>query len=170
MSNPDRRIVDGVNSAHQLALGISLGAIIGLIPKDSAFAWIAVLILVLSRGNLLCGILSAVAFSYVSPGFDGWFDHVGSQILSLSSLTEFWASCMEVPWLAWTRFNNSVVMGTVTLGAGLAVPLYLISRFFFRVWGLAIIDAFLALPVIRTFIGNAPLHESSSADPETVLS
>jgi len=170
MSDPDRRIVDGVNSAHQLALGTALGAIIGIIPKDSAFAWIAMLFLVLSRGNLLCGILSAIAFSFAGPHFDGWFDRTGEYVLAFSSLGEFWASCMEVPWLAWTRFNNSVVMGTVVSGIGMAIPMYLVSRFVFRVWGLSMIRAFLAFPLIRVFVGDASRQPPPAADPETVLS
>ena len=169
MSDPNRRIVDGVNTAHELALGAALGAIIGIIPKDSAFAWLLILVLLISRGNLLCGIISAVAFSFLSPLFDVWFDQTGYQVLTHASLSEVWASWIEIPWVAWTRFNNTVVMGSAVIGLGLSIPFYLVCRLFFKFWGLSIIHASLNLPFVRIFLGDSE-SDPPAADPEAALS
>ena len=162
------RIVDGVNTAHQLALGVAIGAVIGVVPKDSAFSWIMVLILLISRGNLLCGVLAAVGLSIISPHLDGYFDPVGMFVLNHDSLQAVFTEWIKVPWMAWTRFNNTVVIGSLVCGLVAAFPLYVTARFFFNAWGIALIESVTQLPVVRMFFGEE--EDGVPSDQEAVLS
>ena len=144
-----------VNSPHELALGVAAGVLIGLIPKDSAIPWVLGLVLILSRGNLLCGIVAAVSASLISPALDGITDRMGASLLSLEFMQSQYAAWIEVPWMAWTRFNNTVVAGSLFLGALAALPVYLLSQEFFRVWGIRWIERVMATRVVRFVFGGS---------------
>ncbi len=162
---PDRTQdrISAINSPHELALGIAFGVLIGLMPKDSAFPWIIALMFLLSRGNLLCGIVAAIAMSAVGPMIDVWSDKMGMAVLSIDSLQSAYASWMDLPWVAWTRFNNTVVAGSLAIGVIGWLPVYLFSQIFFRVWGIALIQRLMQSRLMRLMFG-----ESSQEDPNGV--
>ena len=167
MLDGTQKRVSSINSPHELALGVALGVVIGLMPKDSAFPWMIGLVLLLSRGNLLCGILATIVASICSPALDGVFDRLGLSLLSLEFMQSQYAAWMEVPWMAWTRFNNTVVAGSLFFGVLAALPVYLLSQVFFRVWGIAIIERIMSIKLIRFIFGN-PDSDSESQDPSPV--
>lgn len=155
-----------INSPHELALGVAAGAIIGLMPKDSAIPWVLGLLLLLSRGNLLCGIVALFSVSLISPALDSITDRMGASLLSLEFMQSQYAAWMELPWMAWTRFNNTVVAGSLFLGGLAALPVYLLSQVFFRVWGIDWIEQIMATRVVRfVFGGPESNHGSNESTP-----
>ena len=163
--NQDR--ISAINSPHELALGVAFGALIGIMPKDSAIPWIIALVFLLSRGNLLCGFVSAIALSAVGPMLDVWSDKMGMAVLSIESLQTTYALWMELPWVAWTRFNNTVVAGSFAIGAIAWLPIYLLSQVFFRVWGIAMIQRLMQTRIMRLLFGEG--SETSSEIGESSL-
>ncbi len=125
-----RTSIRGVDTTHQLALGAALGMLLGIMPKDTAFVIVFSLILLLSNGNLVTGAISAIAFSWI-----GWFIEpvthmVGLSILSTTGLQPFLANFQSMPLGAWFRAENTVVMGSLTIGLIAALPIYKISYLF----------------------------------------
>ena len=155
-----------INSPHELAFGIAAGVVIGLMPKDSAIPWLLGLLLLLSRGNLLCGIAAILSASLIGPMFDGVTDKLGESILSVGFMQSYYAAWMDVPWMAWTRFNNTVVAGSLMLGLLSALPVYLLSQLFFRVWGIDMIERVMDTKLIRAVFGESQTNpESNEASP-----
>lgn len=146
--------ISAINSPHELALGIAFGAVIGIMPKDSVIPWLITLVFLVSRGNLLCGIIAAVLMSMVSPSLDGFSDRMGLSLLSISSMQSTFASWMDMQWVAWTRFNNTVVAGSFAIGILSSLPVYLLSQIFFRVWGIKMIGRVMDTRVIRFMFGK----------------
>ena len=72
--------------------------------------------------------------SALAVGLDPLFDTLGCQILTIESLKGFYASLLEIPFVAFTKFNNSVVMGALAFGIVLYIPLYFLGRFFVFSW------------------------------------
>lgn len=163
MPDGNQNRISSINSPHELALGVAFGVIIGLIPKDSAIPWLIALVFLLSRGNLLCGIIAAVVASAISPLIDGFSDRMGASLLSIAFMQEYFAAWMELPWVPWTRFNNTVVAGSLSLGLIAALPVYLMSQVFFRAWGIAFIERIMSSRVIRLLFGEA--EPADSAEP-----
>ena len=123
-----RHTVRGFDTPHQLGLGLAFGIVVGLIPKDSLFPYVIGVIAILSTANLLCFAIGVVVAHVVSPALDQLTHVIGSWFLTLSPLEPIWATLNEFPLVAWTRFNNSVVMGTLILGILFAVPIYTMTR------------------------------------------
>lgn len=161
--------IAAINSAHELALGIACGVVVGIMPKDSAIPWLFALFFMLGRGNLLCGIIAAVFMSMVGPSLDGFSDRMGLSVLSINSLQSTFAYWMEVPWVAWTRFNNTVVAGSLAIGVLSFLPVYLLSQVFFRVWGIEMIERVMNFRAIRFLFGATKEAESDSTSSEPSL-
>lgn len=162
--------VSAINSSHELALGVAFGAMIGLMPKDSAIPWIIGLIFLLSRGNLLCGIVAALLASIASPLMDPFTHRMGLSVLSIEFLQSTYAYWMELPWVAWTRFNNTVVAGSLAVGVIAWLPIYLVGQVFFHVWGIPFIERVMQLPAIRFLFGSSTnTDEEAAGEPSLIV-
>ena len=132
-------------------------------PKDSVIPWLITLVFLVSRGNLLCGIVAGLLMSMLSPSLDGLSDRMGLSLLSINSMQATFASWIDVPWVAWTRFNNTVVAGSFAIGVIAGLPVYLLSQVFFRVWGIRMIQRVMDTRVIR-FLFGASAEDSPATD------
>lgn len=151
-----RTTVRGFDTPRQLAAGVTLGMMIGLIPKDSLFAYGFGLVLLMSTANLLTGAISAFCFAWVGAIFDPLSHRIGGYILTLDMFEPTLSQLNQIPLMPWTRFENTVVTGSMLLGLILAIPVYRISYKAFEKYGKTVSDAItgsrlgrwmLALPV-----------------------
>ena len=125
--NSFRSTLRGFDSPRQLALGITFGMLIGLVPKDSLVPYALGIIAMLSTSNLLCLALSAVAFSWISPILDPVSHQLGAWILTFGPFESSWSALYQLPIVPWTRFDNTVVTGSILLGLLLTIPTYTVS-------------------------------------------
>jgi uncharacterized protein (TIGR03546 family) len=116
-------------SSLVLAASLTYGMILGFVPKDNLLAAILGAFLLAGRFNLTVGTASAALFSGLAAMFDSVADALGRSVLTHADLSPFWAWLYQLPLAPWTRFNNTVVMGSLLLALGLATPLYLTVRF-----------------------------------------
>ena len=128
------------DSPRQLALGFVLGMVIGLLPKGNLTAFALVIALFSTRVNLGAGLAAAAAFSWVGLALDPFAHKLGWILLSNRPLQDVYAWLYNLPLVAWSGFNNTVVVGQFLIGAYLAYPAYWISvRVFTRIhpWTMA---------------------------------
>jgi len=121
--------IDGVDSPHHLALGMSIGMTIGLVPKESLIPYLLIVFLMLVHANLLTAFLSAVAFSWIANALIPLSHQLGESVLTYAPLKNFWSWLVALPIVPWAQFDNTVVTGSFLLGILASVPLYFISRF-----------------------------------------
>lgn len=133
-----RGSVRGVDTSKQLALGVMLGMVVGLLPKDSLLPYFFVVVTVLSNANLLTALISGVVFSWISPHLDSVTHPIGLWVLTFDPLESFWIQLVELPWVAWLRIENTVVTGSLTLALLLCLPMHAISHQLFDRFGSAI--------------------------------
>ena len=122
-----RSTVRGVDTTRQLAIGVTLGALLGLMPKDTAFVLLFALLLLLSNGNLLAGTVSAILFSWIGWLIQPVTHMVGSTVLSLEGLQPWLVEIQGWPMGPWFRLENSVVMGSLVVGLVGMLPCYRLS-------------------------------------------
>jgi uncharacterized protein (TIGR03546 family) len=111
-------------SPRALAGGFALGAIIGLTPKGSLHNVVVLLLIFLLPVNKSASLVSALVFALVSYLFDPFFNRVGEFLLTLPALEGLWTSLYNLPVLPWTRFNNTLVLGSLFAALLLFVPLF----------------------------------------------
>jgi len=128
--NPVRLLKDLFASLHggsdprHLAAGFALGAALGLIPKGNLFAASFFLLFFALRLNKGMALASATLFTPLGWAADGPAHRIGLALLEAPALRGLWTALYDMPIVPLTRFNNTVVLGNLVIGAALFAPLY----------------------------------------------
>ena len=128
---PGRHTIIG-NLRAQFGLGISLGLLIGIIPKDSLLPWAIGLFTLLLPVNLGATLVAIAIGSVLSVTMDALAHGVGQIVLGNATALSYLVKGFELPLFAWTRLNNTVVMGLTTIGILSTIPAYLIAHAIYR--------------------------------------
>jgi uncharacterized protein (TIGR03546 family) len=127
------RALHSEGTPEQVAAGIALGSALGLTPLLSLHNLLvvgAVALLRVSVPGAMLGWLVAIPFGFL---LDPVFDTVGrALLLQVPFLQAVWGEAYNTPVLSLSRFNNSVVLGSLVSWMVLAFPIYLGAR-----WGVA---------------------------------
>jgi uncharacterized protein (TIGR03546 family) len=113
----------------QIAAGIALGAALGLTPIANAHNIVVVLLLAVLNVSFASGLLAWGVFVPVGFMLDPIFHRVGRMLLvDTPALRPMWTAVDNVPGLALTNFNNTVVLGSVVVWLVLFIPLYFAAK------------------------------------------
>ncbi len=119
------RILREGQTPSQIAGGFALGSVLGFSPMltlQGIFMWLIILILDV---NLSAVILSITVFSLIAYIFDPLFHTFGYFLLvEVDALRPFWTWLYNAPLAPLTRFNNTVVMGSLVCGLFFLIPIY----------------------------------------------
>lgn len=116
------------STPRQMSLGLAFGVLVGLVPKGNLLAIVLGTLLAATRVNLAIATLAIVICALISGAFDSFFDQVGCYVLSQPSLQGLWTELANTPFMPWTDFNNSIVMGSFVCGLVLIWPVHRLSR------------------------------------------
>ena len=113
----------------QIGLGVALGAALGLTPIASLHNLLVLLLLAVLNVSFGAGMLAWALCVPVGFMLDPLFDRLGHWLLvDAPALRPLWTTWDNVPGLALTNFNNTVVLGSVVVWLALCLPLFLASR------------------------------------------
>jgi uncharacterized protein (TIGR03546 family) len=125
------QILRSGQTPRQIAGGFALGSMVGLMPLltlQGLFIWLVILVLDV---NLTAALLSATLFTLVAYLFDPLFHALGYFFLTdISALQGLWSSLYNAPVAPLTRFNNTVVLGSLLGSLVLFLPVYFGMRRF----------------------------------------
>jgi uncharacterized protein (TIGR03546 family) len=106
----------------QIAGGLLLGFAFGLIPGWPPQVWLVLALVLIVRVNLSMAIVGALVAAALGWLLDPLLDGLGALVLSLGPLRGLFTTLFNAPPWALTRFNNTVMMGSmiaaVAIGAG----------------------------------------------------
>lgn len=117
-------------SPRAIAGGLALGAIIGLTPKGSFHNAIVVLLIFLLPVNKSASLVSAGLFTLCSYLGDPLFNALGEALLTAPALSPLWTTLYNTPVVPWTRFNNTLVLGSLLFSLLIFYPLFLVTTRF----------------------------------------
>ena len=100
------------STPRQMSLGLALGVFVGLVPKGNLLAIALGILLAATRVNLAIAACAVAICTFASGGLDSVFDQIGGYVLSQPSLQNLWTTIYNTPFMPWTDFNNSIVMGS----------------------------------------------------------
>jgi len=119
----------------QIALGISLGMTLGLIPFATLHWFVLFGFVLVLRNNLLAAFFSFCFFWAFSFSFSGPLESLGFWTLSSQkALLPLWTRAYHAPLIPFTAFNHSSVMGGTLLAVILFVPSLSIAQHLARKW------------------------------------
>lgn len=119
------KILRAGQAPWQVAGGFALGTILGLSPMltlQGIVVWLVILVLNVNLTAALLGITLCTLVAYLLDPFFHW---LGDQILvNVDFLQGFWTYLYNAPLAPLTRFNNTVVMGSLAFALALFVPVF----------------------------------------------
>jgi uncharacterized protein (TIGR03546 family) len=113
-----------------LAAGMTCGFILGMTPTLSLHSLLIFLVLFFFRIQIGAALLAAFFFKFVAFLLDPVFHSVGSQVLQMESLQGIFTTLYNMPLIPFTRFNNSIVMGSAVVTFALSPFVFIASQFF----------------------------------------
>lgn len=123
------KILRSAASPNQIAAGFIIGMTIGLTPLWTLHNLILVVLLIVLNVNLATAMFSFIIFSGIAYLMDPLFHHFGYFILvDLSFLKGLWTTLYNIPVIALSKYNNTVVMGSLASALVLSLPVFLLVK------------------------------------------
>lgn len=125
------KVLRSGESPGKIAGGFILGMLIGLTPIWSLHNLVVLILLIIINVNLGMAIFSFLLFSGFAYVFDPMFHSLGFWILvDIPALKGLWMSMYNTPVIALSKFNNTVVMGSLVVSLILLVPAFFAAKWF----------------------------------------
>jgi len=122
-----KQAILGRREPHQLAWGLALGLLLGVVPHGNLIA-LAILLTILSlRVNHGMVAATAVLTSFVASRFDSQTHAIGNYLLTHPNYAPLFGSLWQLPLVPWTDINNTVVTGSLAVGLSAMIPAYLVA-------------------------------------------
>jgi uncharacterized protein (TIGR03546 family) len=125
------KILRSEASPNQIAWGFSLGMIIGLTPFWTVHNMVLIFLIAILKVNIGMALFSFALFSGVAWLLDPVFHNFGYYLLvDVTALHSLWTTLYSLPVIALSRYNNTVVMGSLVVSLLLVIPVFPFARYF----------------------------------------
>lgn len=122
------KALNSEQSPNQIAIAISLAAILGLTPLLSLHNVIVIMIALWFRVNLSILIVSYPLFAFIGFLLSPLFESIGLSLLQAPSMIVTWEAFFNTVIGRWSNFYYSGVMGSVIISLVAAIVLFPISK------------------------------------------
>jgi uncharacterized protein (TIGR03546 family) len=126
------KIINSENAPGQISLALCLAMVAGLTPFFSFHNLLTILLVLILRVNLSTFLLGLAVFSGIAYALDPLFHVVGLAVLTADSLQGLWTILYNSTFWRFSRFNNSILMGSLLFSLVLFIPLYLLANLAIR--------------------------------------
>lgn len=125
------KILRSGESPNKIAAGFILGMIIGLTPFWTLHNLILILVIIIINVNLASALFAIAIFSGLAYLFDPLFHTLGYYLLvDVTALNGFWSGLNAIPVAALSRYNNTVVIGSLVLAILLCILIFPAVKYF----------------------------------------
>lgn len=121
------KLLNSETGSHQIAWGIALGFVLGMTPSFSLQTILVFALLLFFRVQMGAAFVAAFFFKFIAYLLDPLFHKVGSTVLGMESLKPMFTSLYNMPVVPWTRFYNTIVMGSGVLAIILTPIVFFVS-------------------------------------------
>ncbi len=136
------KLLNSDTGTNQLAAGVACGMILGFTPVLSLQSLIVFICLFLFRIQMGAAFLSAFFFKFAAFAFDPVFDIVGAAVLGIEALKGVYTTLYNMPIIPYTRFNNTIVMGSAVVSIVLAPVVYFLSKVLVIKYRITVVERF----------------------------
>lgn len=118
------RLLHSDSDTKPLAWGLTLGAFLGFSPFFSIQTFLVLLIVLVFKVQFGTATLSAFFFKLIAFIIDPLADILGRSVLESEVMRPTFAKMYNMPIVPYTRFNNSIIMGSFIFALLLSPFLY----------------------------------------------
>lgn len=149
------KLLNSETGHNQLAAGLACGIILGFAPFMSLQTVLVLLLVFLFRIQLGAAFLSAFFFKFIAYLIDPLSHQLGTWVLELPELRSLFVTLYNMPIIPFTRFNNSIVMGSLVLSLILVVPSFFAFKILIIKYRVLIVDRFKQTKLWKAFAATS---------------
>ncbi|MBQ9238010.1 MAG: TIGR03546 family protein [Treponema sp.] len=142
----------------QIAHAMCLGLILGFVPKNNLLWYMLFIFFLFVRINKSAYFLMTLLGLLVASRIDPLFDALGFRVLTFAPFEPIFSWLLDIPFVGFTRFNNTVVCGSLVAGLIAYIPLFVLAMLLIKLWRASVAPA-LNKGVIAQAIKKIPLIE-----------
>ena len=136
------KLLNSDTGTNQLAWGIAMGFVLGMTPVFALQSLVVFVLIFLFRIQLGAALLSAFFFKFAAFLLDPVFDEVGMLVLQQEALQPLFTSMYNMPIIPFTRFNNTIVMGSAAVTLPLLPVVFVFARVFIVKYRIQVVERF----------------------------
>ena len=129
-----RKAIAGRRHPGQLAWAVAFGLLLGIVPHGNLLAIILLVVVLSLKLNHAMAMLTAVGASFVAMRLDPVSHAVGQYLHAQPKFSEMASKAWELPMMPWTDLNNTVVLGSLTIGLTALIPVFMVTYPLFRLF------------------------------------
>lgn len=122
------KLLNSDKGTNQIAAGIAAGFVLGMTPALSLQSLLIFVCMFFFRVQIGAAFLTAFFFKFIAYLLDPVFHSVGGYVLEIEALQKLYTILYNLPIIPFTRFNNTIVMGSGLVSLALCPFVYFISR------------------------------------------
>lgn len=122
------KLLHSETETRPIAWGVSLGFILGMTPAFSLQTILVFFCLFIFRIQIGAAFLSAFFFKFIAFFLDPVFHPIGALVLEAESLKGIFTTLYNMPIVPFTRFYNSIVMGSGVVSIILSPVVYFLTK------------------------------------------
>ncbi len=123
------KVLRSGESPGLIAGGFAMGFVIGLSPFWTLQNVLILAAAILTKVNLAALFFAIFFFSFVTFLFDPLFHNLGFVVLAqIEKIEPLWTAIYNWPIAPFTRFYNTVVMGSLLVALALVIPVYFLTK------------------------------------------
>lgn len=145
------KAINANSKPAEIANAVCVGLILGFVPKTNVLWYILAVFFLFVRMNKSAYVLMILLGSLIAPTFDLYFDKVGYTVLTFQPFESFFSTLIDVPFVIFTKINNTVVCGSFVIGLLAYIPLFIIVILFIKLWRSKLSPAINSSPLIKAF-------------------
>lgn len=126
------KVLNSETAPAQIAAAVLLALFMGLSPLGSPHNLFILLLVLVLRVNLSLFLVSLALFSGIAWLLDPMAHSLGLAILQAEGLQGLWTAMYNTGFWRFLAFNNTLVMGQLTIALVLAVPVFFAVTFIVR--------------------------------------
>ena len=136
------KLLNSDTGTNQLAAGVAAGFVLGMTPAFSLQTILIVFLILFFRIQLGAALVSAFFFAFPAYLLDPVFSSVGSVLLESGSLEGLWTILYNMPIIPFTRFYNSLVMGSGVVAFALSPMIFFGSKVLIQKYRVTVVEKF----------------------------
>ena len=146
------RMMHSETDPRQISLGFALGMIPGFTPLTSPHNLLVLLAILFFRVNIGAAMLSWGVFKVLAYALDPLFHQIGLFFLTqVGFLQTLWTALYNAPLVPYTRFNNTVLMGSLMFSLLAFFPIYWGGKFMVVKYRETLRERFNRLKIVQVF-------------------
>lgn len=149
------KLLNSDTGHNQLASGLACGLILGFAPFLSLQTVLVLSLVFVFRIQLGAAFLSAFFFKFIAFILDPMTDAIGRAVLEKESLRGLFVEMYNMPIVPLTRFNNSIVMGSLVLTVLLAPFAFFIFKSLIIKYRVLVVERFKQTKAWKVFAATS---------------